>query len=289
MLAGLISVELPFIVGYTMFILGKWLPVVSMLLAGLIAFILSAAWVSMIARQERQQIMQLFGKFVSESVAANLWAHRDEFIENGRLRPQKLIATIMMTDLRGYTTVSEAMQPLDVLEWINSYMGVMTGIIEAHQGIVEDYAGDGIKSSFGVPIPRTHEQQIDEDSRHAVECALQMGQAFSYLHNQWQDEKAHSNYLRIGISQGQVIAGSIGNQHRMSYTTVGDVVNTAARLECFQKEGMDVCEGRPFRILIDEATYLRVGEYYQTDCLGEQYFRGKQKSVKVYRVIGRMK
>ena len=287
--ARLSSAILPLLFGYCVFMLGGWMPVMAMLLTDVTAFIMSAMWVSMIVRRERQQIMQLFGQFVAEPVAANLWAHRDEFIDSGRLRPQQLTATIMMTDLRGYTTVSEAMQPIDVLEWVNSYMSVMTGIINMHQGIVEDYAGDGIKSSFGVPIPRTTEQQFSEDSMRAVDCALQMGQAFSQLSRQWQDAKAHSNYLRIGISHGQVIAGSIGNQQRMTYTTVGDVVNTAARLECFQKDGVDVCVGEPFRILIDEATYHRLGNQYQADCLGEQYFRGKQQAVKVYRVVGRVK
>ena len=282
-------VFLPFLAGYGLFLSGWWLPAVSMAFACFGAFATAVSWDLIVEYKARKQIMQLFGKFVSKEVATELWNHREEFIEEGRPRPQALPVTVMMTDLKGYTTVSESMSPSQVMDWINEYMSVMTQIVEDHHGIVEDYAGDGLKANFGAPIPifRNGRDPFERDAVRAVDCALAMGKAFATMHSRWCQHRMISEHLRIGISTGQVIAGSVGSEDRMAYTTVGDTVNTAARLESFHKEEMDNETEALSRILIDDSTRQRLGSAYQMQQLGEHSLRGKQQRVAVYRVYGR--
>ncbi len=135
----------------------------------------------------------------------------------------------------------------------------MTRIAEDHGGIVDDFAGDGIKVNFGVPIARTCDAEIDKDARQAVQCALAMGAALSSLNAQWRDQDYPTERLRIGIMTGPVIAGSVGSAQRMSYTTVGDTVNIAARLESFDKARFKGDLASEYRILIGESTWKRLG------------------------------
>jgi len=89
--------------------------------------------------------MQIFSKHVSREVAESLWQQREQFLKNGRPRSQKLIMTAFFSDLRGFTTVSEKMDPQDLMDWLNIYMERMTGIIMAHGGIIDDFAGTALK------------------------------------------------------------------------------------------------------------------------------------------------
>jgi len=288
LLAALASILLPSFMGYTLFVQGLWVPVVAIAMAWIGSFATVVAWGSMLEHKERKLIMQLFGKFVSRKVAKELWNQRNEFMDQGRPRPQTVCATVLMTDLNSYTTASEAISPTDLMDWINSYMHVMTEIVEEHHGIVEDYAGDGLKANFGVPIPKDSVSEIDEDAKNAVDCALKMGEAFATMHTPRYQHKMPSQHLRIGICSGSVTAGSIGSKQRMAYTTVGDTVNTAARLESFDKAGNKKNLDGFFRILVCDSTWRRIENWgYQAKCLGKQQLVGKHRSVTVYWVYGR--
>ena len=275
---------LPSAAGYLMFLECLWIPAAPAAFAYISAFGIAIAYVSQREHAERTLIMQLFGRYVSRAVAKVLWAQRDQFMEDGRPRPQELIATIMITDLYGYTLPAETMAPARVMEWINSYIDTMTRIAEEHGGIVDDFAGDGIKVNFGVPLPRTSEAEIDQDARQAVQCALAMGAALSNLNEQWREQDYPTERLRIGIMTGPVIAGSVGSAQRMSYTTVGDTVNTAARLESFDKARFKVDLASEYRILIGESTWKRLGPGYSSEYLGSHRLQGRNGLVSIYRV-----
>ena len=176
------------------------------------------------------------------------------------------------------------MDPAAVMVWINSYIDAMTRIAEDHGGIVDDFAGDGIKVNFGVPVPRTCDADIDKDARQAVQCALAMGAALSNLNAQWQEQDYPTERLRIGIMTGPVIAGSVGSAQRMSYTTVGDTVNIAARLESFDKARFKEDIASEYRILIGEPTWKRLGPGYSSDCIGSHRLRGRNGQVTIYRL-----
>ncbi len=263
---------------------GLWLPVVPATLAYLGTLALATIYCAQCEHAERKLVMHLFGKFVSPEVATMLWKQRDQFMEGGRPRPQHLTITVMSIDLQGYSTPAEEMDPADTMQWVNLYLDTMTRIAGEHGGIVDDYAGDGIKVNFGVPIPRKNERQIREDAQQAVDCALAMGTALGRLNSELKNRNLPPFRLRIGIATGTAIAGNLGSAQRMKYTTVGDVVNTAARLESFNKDSFKHEPGHAFRILIGESVYRYLKSDYLTTSLGRCELHGKKTAVTIYRI-----
>jgi len=216
-------------------------------------------------------------------VAKAIWNQRDVFLAGGRPRPQELFATILFSDLRGFTSISERLTPKDLVDWLNTYMDAMTRIVMAHGGVVDDYAGDGIKANFGVPIARRDETEMREDALNAVRCALAMRREIECLNAVWNGRGLPSVGVRIGIGSGVVVAGALGSADRLKYTTVGDTVNTAARLESFEKDGAgdDLC-----RVLIADATLALLQGQFESREVGRFRLRGKANEVVVHQIVG---
>ncbi len=275
---------------YALFLAGWWVPLAPPALASLGSAGLVLAEAMRRERVERAAVMDLFGRYVSRGVAEELWTQRAEFMDGGRPRPQRLIVTTMLTDLKGYTSAAEKMDPTDLMAWVNEYMDAMTEIIEEHRGFVDDYTGDGIKANFGVPIARATPAQIGADAWEAVNCALDMGAALERLCAVWRAEGRPEARMRIGLNTGEVIAGSNGSARRMKYTTVGDTVNAAARLEGFRKEDFEgeTTQGAltRFRILVGESTRVQLGDAFDLEFLGAHALRGRGEPIGIYRVRG---
>ncbi len=199
---------------------------------------------------QKAVLMQLFSKHVSPQVAESLWEQREQFLQGGRPRSQGLVVTSMFTDLQGFSTISEKQDPEILMKWLNTYLEMMTTTVMEHDGVVDDFFGDGIKINFGVPIPRNSEEEIAGDASNAVSCALAMERKMIKLNSMMVAQGYHPLRMRIGIYTGSVVAGSLGSADRMKYTTLGDTVNTAARLESFSKElDLPQLADRPCRIL----------------------------------------
>ena len=264
-----------------------WLPVAPMILAMITALALTDAYLAQRERKAIGQMMNLFGKFVSPEVAALLWDERDEFLEHGKPKSQRLTATVMITDLQGFVAATHDMDPADLMDWLNQYLDEMTQIAMRHGGIVDDYAGDGIKINFGVPIPRTSQAQIDADVRAAVDCALAMGARVEEINRRNEDMGMPRFTLRVGINTGTVIVGSLGSTERMKYTTVGDVVNTAARLEAFQKKNFREEDRRAYRVLVSLETRKRLGADYRIEALGDHRLPGKTSETPLFSIKGK--
>lgn len=269
---------------YLVFQAGYWIPAAALSLVFAGSFFWGIAYIGLIERSELKMIRMLFGKFVDRKVAKDLWEHRDQFIHDGRPKPVKLTATVVLTDLKEYTAAAEPMDPTEVMEWLNSYISAMTRVVELHSGIVEDYAGDGIKATFGIPVQRDNKREVQEDAQNAVRCALSMGQQLSSINAQWKAQGLPLERIRIGICTGPVTAGSIGSVDRMAYVTIGDTVNIAARLESFDKEQFEQETAGSFRVLVDEATWHWLGPDFQTEFIGNHHLRGKKKTTKIFRV-----
>jgi adenylate cyclase len=227
--------------------------------------------------------MQIFSKHVSKEVAESLWQQRELFLRNGRPRSQKLIMTAFFSDLRGFTTVSEKMEPQDLMDWLNIYMERMTAIIMARGGIIDDFAGDGIKANFGLPLPEQNESVIRGDALSAVRSALDMEREMHQLNAHWREKGLPEVGMRIGIYTGPAVAGALGGLQRMKYTTVGDTINIASRLESFDK---DLGKEAVCRILIGESTLHYVRPAFRTEPIGEVSLKGKEEKITVYRVLG---
>ncbi|MCA9573539.1 MAG: adenylate/guanylate cyclase domain-containing protein, partial [Myxococcales bacterium] len=186
-------------------------------------------------RADRATLMQIFSRHVSGDVANALWQQRDQFLEGGRPRSQRLDATVLFTDLRGFTTVSERLDPQSLMDWLNEYMEAMANQVSAHHGIVDKYIGDAVMAVFGVPLARTSEAETRADARNAIECALGMERELARLNAHWRAAGLPEARMRVGIFTGPLVAGSLGSANRLNYTVIGDTVNTASRLESYDK------------------------------------------------------
>ncbi|TKB88811.1 MAG: adenylate/guanylate cyclase domain-containing protein [Nitrospira sp.] len=266
---------------------GWWIPLVPPSLAWVLSGSIVTIWVLSHERKERALLMHLFSKHVSGEVAEAVWRQREQFLQDGRPRSQQLIATVFFSDFKGYTAASEKMTPEALMQWVNAYLDVMAGLVIKHGGVIDDYAGDSIKANFGVPLPRNSEEEIAQDAVNAVTCALDMEKAMHRLNFRHQQDGLATVGMRIGIHTGPVVAGSVGTSERLKYTTVGDAVNTAARLESLDRDLVQEAPGRrSCRILIEESTKRYLEDRFVLDRIGEVSVKGKEQTLMVYRVMG---
>jgi adenylate cyclase len=143
-------------------------------------------------------------------------------------------------------------------------------------------------AAFGVPLARTTEAEIQEDATHAIECALAMERMVIDLNRRWDARQLPKVGMRVGIYTGPLVVGSIGNSKRLEYSIHGDMVNTASRLESFDKDNfMPDFFNRPIRILIGDATLGYLNHRFKVQRYGEFQLRGKEQKVDIHRVLGR--
>jgi adenylate cyclase len=277
-------------IAWSAFAWSWWVPLVSPAVAFIPAGALVTSYVSFLERKERGLLMHLFSSQVSPDIAQEVWERREEFLAGRRPRSQKLTATVLFTDLEGFSATSEQMEPGVLLDWLNEYMEVMATAVTAHHGYVEKYIGDAIMAVFGVPLARTSAQELQTDACNAVACALAMRGKLQELNVSWEKRGLPVCGMRIGIHTGALVAGSIGSTHRQNYTVLGDSVNTASRLESFDKEWMDP-ESRQTRcrILISEATQEFVNGRFEIRRMGTMALKNKKQRVTLYSVTGESK
>jgi adenylate cyclase len=275
--------------GRWFFSAGYWIPVFPPLFATWLAAAAAVALLSVLERVERRQIASLFSRFQGHAVADEIWRHRSEFMGEGDRPPARTVTlTALMSDLEGYTAASEEMEPEQLMSWINEYMSAMAELVEEHGGVVNDYAGDGVMANFGFPLPSESEEAISNDAERAIRCALAMGEMMIELNTSWAARGLKIGRCRVGICTGPAVVGCIGARGSLKYTSVGDTVNTAARLEGFDKQGFT--EETPevaFRVLVSEESWRRTQGLFEVQELGAHSLKGKRGAVEIYRVTGR--
>lgn len=275
-------------VSYIMFTYNYlWIPVVTPALGWVMANIVMTTLLSQYTRSQRTVLMQLFSTHVSKELAQTIWNNRDEFIRQGRLQPRRITATVLFTDLQDFSSVAEQMDPPRLMDWLNQYMEAMVTIVEEQfHGQVNKFMGDAIMAVFGIPIPSTTHQGIAYDAVRAVDCALAMRKEIERLRAHWQANHLPLTRMRVGIATGTVVAGGLGGKRRQEYTVIGDVVNTAARLESFDKT-VDVENN--CRILISDSTLYYLADQFKTQFVGKVVLKGKSSEVTIYQVISRQR
>jgi adenylate cyclase len=238
---------------------------------------------------DKTRLMQLFSRHVSPEIADAIWRQRDQFLDGGCPRPERMTVTVLFTDLAGFTAMSEKHKetPEVFLKWLNEYMAAMAREVSRHGGVIRQYAGDAVVAIFGIPVPRQTDAAVDQDARNAVACALAMETALRELNQRWRSESRPTTGMRVGIFTGPVIVGTLGSGERSEYVVVGDTVNTASRLESFDKALFAPdADTKPARILIGESTLDRLGSNFETERVDEVSLKGKQHRVSIYRVMG---
>lgn len=274
-------------IDYLVLLAGWWIPLVPPAIVLVGAMAVETGYRSYREGRERADLMRLFSRQVSREVAESLWRQRDQFLQDGRLRPQRMVVTALFSDLTGFTTVSERLGAEGLMDWLNEYMDAMAQQVTAHGGVIRQYAGDAIVVVFGSPVPRTTEQEIADDAVRAVRCALAMDATLRKLNERWQAEHRPLTGMRVGIFTGPVVSGSVGSAERSEYVVVGDTMNTASRLESSYKElfAPDAVTA-PCRIFIGESTFQLVAGQFETEEVGDVSLKGKEHTVSVYRVLG---
>ncbi|WP_254174610.1 adenylate/guanylate cyclase domain-containing protein [Planktothrix pseudagardhii] len=270
------------IISYSAFISGWWLPLVSPLLALVSSGMVVTAYIANVERQDRKMVMTLFQRYVTPKIAETIWQNREDLLQKGQILGQKMIATVLFTDIKGFSTIAERMEPAMLMTWLNEYMNAMANIVFEHDGVVDKFMGDAIMAVFGVPIPRNSTQEIAQDATSAVSCALAMGEKLRVLNQHWQQQNQPLISMRIGIATGVVVTGSLGSSQRMEYTTLGDSVNIAARLESYDKSFYS--EGT-CRILMNEETHQQINGKFPTRYVGRVQLYGRQQLINIYQAI----
>ncbi len=198
-----------------------------------------------------------------------------ELVVSGELQVEKggenRVATVLFADIRGFTSMSENMAAAEVLQMLNEYFEVMVEIAFKHEGTVDKFVGDEIMVLWGAPV--TH----DDDPSRAVRAAVEMQEALVEFNRMRESEGQGSLHIGIGLNTGELVAGYIGSTRTMSYSVIGDAVNTAARLCSAAKAG---------QIIISEHTYSYCKDDFDTIQLDPIKAKGKSKPLTVYNVLG---
>ena len=205
-------------------------------------------------------IREIFGKYVPESVAEAILAGE------GTLKPMQTTATILYTDIAGFTGIVESMPPEQVVQMLNEYFPAMIDPIKRYGGVVNQFQGDAMLVTFNVPL---------EDPEHA-DKAVKVAQEIQQLSRECTFASV-ALQTRIGINTGPVVAGNVGSGDRMNYTVHGDAVNLAARLEQLNKE-------YGTQVLVSEHTVGLLKDSYPLDPIGEVEIRGKNKPVQIFKL-----
>ena len=222
------------------------------------------------AAQQREQLMSLFSSYVDPAVAETIWKRRSELSLGG----EEHVATVMFTDIRGFTALSAGQPPAEVLRWLNRYLTAMDEVIREHGGFLNKFIGDGLMIIFGLPLSQGGPKQ---DATRALQAALAMLERVNRLNEEQADDPTLPR-LRIGagIHTGPLMAGSIGSATRQEYSVIGETVNLASRLESLNKSFKT-------EILLSEATMEMVGEAFPgLESLGEARVAGLEEPVPVY-------
>ncbi|MBW2609217.1 MAG: FHA domain-containing protein [Deltaproteobacteria bacterium] len=212
----------------------------------------------------RSRLERFHSPQVIEMILGGGQATKDNIME-----PKDHTATILFTDIIGFTRLSEKMPPREINMILNQFFSRMTDIIFEYDGTLDKYIGDALMAVFGAPMEK------EDDAERAILAALKMRQELAIMMEQTGPERQFD--VRIGINTGRVVAGNIGSPKRMDYTVIGDPVNIASRLESI---------AQPNQILIGEETYMHVKDTFMINRVGARQVKGKSAEIMVYEVVG---
>ncbi|MFH1743743.1 MAG: adenylate/guanylate cyclase domain-containing protein [bacterium] len=240
-------------------------PIVTMFLAG--AGVSSYRY--MREAREKRFLKDIFSKATDQKLV-------DLIIENPnlvKLGGENREATILFSDIRSYSTMSEGMTPEDLIHLLNEYYSAWTEVIFRNGGMIDKFIGDAVMAIFGAPVAnKTH-------AYDACRAAIEMTRELDRLSQQWAAEGRRTFRIGVGIHTGYAIFGNLGSEQRFSYTCIGDAVNVASRIEGINKK-------HGTTILISEDTYGKVGDLVIAKSKGQNEIRGREGTVELFELTG---
>ena len=217
---------------------------------------------------QREQLKETFGRYVTQQVADEILAGRVAL--GGELRT----ATVLFSDIRDFTKMSEQLSPVDVVAFLNEYLGAMVDCVLEHDGVLDKFIGDAVMAVFGAPIS----QGAKKDAENAVACALAMGRRLDEINERRRLRGQPAIRIGIGLHTGELVAGNIGSPRRMEYTVIGDTVNTCSRLEHLTKD-----HGR--RTLLSSTTAALVADRFRVVDVAVVPIRGRAEPLSIHGLV----
>lgn len=243
-----------------------FLPMASPVLFGTIALLDGYIYLGLVEGRARRKMESTLSKYLSPNVTKHLISSGvDPTAEVGSSKE----LTVLFSDIRGFTTLSEKMPPVALVHLLNEYLSKMTDIVFDHDGTLDKFIGDAVMAFWGAPL------DDPEHSKNAVRTALHMVHELELLNSQWKSQNLPALNIGIGILTGNVIVGNIGGAKRIDYTVIGDNVNTTSRLEGLTKE-------YDCNIIIAESTYDKIQHDFVIRNLDMVIAKGKSKAIKIF-------
>jgi len=245
---------------------GYVLPILYPILAAVAVFVGQVAIQYVTERRAKKHIQNVFGRYVSDTVVSNIVKGGEDALKLGG---QKRDIAVLFVDVRGFTPLSEGLDPEDVVEILNKYLERTTKAVFDHGGTVDKFIGDATMALFNAPL------DLDDYVLNAVRTGLDMAAASNELASEIEAKSGRKVGLGIGINCGEAVVGNIGTSKRMEYTAIGNTVNIAARLEGKAKAG---------EVVISPYVYERIKDRIEVTSLGLQQLKGISEPVELYRV-----
>ena len=270
--SGAVAASLALLGGWTWFTVGAfkaglWVNLLQPLTAGTIALFFGTAYQYFVEGREKRKVSKLFGRYVSRDVYSQLMENPDLAELGGRRREM----TVLFSDIRGFTSVTERGNPEALVGQLNEYFSRMVAVVFRHEGTVDKFVGDMVMALFGAPL------DDPAHAEHAAAAAVDMVRELGELNREWAAKGMPQLDIGIGINSGDMIAGNIGSSSIMSYTVIGDNVNLGSRLESLNKEYKT-------RIIISDATRGRLTGAYDIRPLGDVVVKGKTTAVAIFEI-----
>jgi len=218
--------------------------------------------------REKAFIRDTFERYMSKQLAEKLLEGEGRM--KLELGGEHRFVTVLFTDIRGFTSMSERLDPKSVISFLNDYFSMMVDVVFSNKGWIDKFIGDALMVIYGVPVRR------DDDAFRAVRTGLMMQAALRTFNERRAGKGIPAIHMGIGISSGTVIAGNVGSEERMNYTVIGDAVNLAARLEPLSLQE---------NVIISHDTYELVKDRFVIEKKGEVLLKGKLEPQQVYEVI----
>jgi len=247
-----------------------WVDAVMMLMSLGFAFAVSTAFSYATEGRQKRQIKQAFSHYMSDLLIQDLLKNPEKLSLGG----ERKVLTVFFSDLAGFTSLSEKLNPEEVVTLLNRYLTAMTDIILASGGIIDKYEGDAIMAFWGAPLPQ------ENHAVRACHAAIDNQRRLVALREEFAQVGLPPVHARIGINTGEMIIGNMGSSQRFDFTVIGDQVNLASRLEGAGKE-------YGTSIIISEETYRQAREHIEVRELDRLQVKGREKPVRIFELLAR--
>jgi adenylate cyclase len=253
------------------FNIGYILPVTFPLLALALSMVASLGVNFLSAAFEKERVRNEFARFAPDSVVDQVL---DEAGDGNKLGGKRVVATLLFSDLRGFTTFSEKLDPELVIATLNDYLTEMSAAILDHHGTLVSFMGDGIMAVFGAPV------ETDDHADKALGAAREMLARMHFFNERMAEAGLGAGFkMGIGLNTGPVMSGNVGSERRLEYTAIGDTTNTAARLEGMTK-------GTPYQLYISQETRDALSEEpADFEFVEEMAIRGREATLRVWGLV----